>query len=117
MNQDEDGFDESDTLTDRDLVVLVDEDGEETECVILAVVDHEGQDYAVLAPREQLQQSGEREEVELFLLEYHRDADGREIFAPIDDEERFESVRRMCADLVGTSEAGTPTFGGPVGEA
>lgn len=117
MNPDDDGFDESEELTDRDLVVLVDEDGEETECVILAVVDFEGQDYAVLAPRAQLQQTEDREEVDLFLLEYHRDDEGREIFAPIDDEERFEAVRRMCADLVGNAQAGAATFGGPVGEA
>lgn len=97
------GFDETDTIEDDDIVVLVDDEGNESECVMLAVIEHEGTDYAALAPVEQVC-DGEAEEMEVYLLEYGEDDDGNEWFAAIDDDARYEAVRAIYASLMESAE-------------
>ncbi|MCA9572370.1 MAG: DUF1292 domain-containing protein, partial [Myxococcales bacterium] len=58
MDEQELGFDDSHTLGEDDLVTLVGEDGAEVECVLLAVLEHEGATYAVLTPRTELDVDG-----------------------------------------------------------
>jgi uncharacterized protein YrzB (UPF0473 family) len=95
--QDE-GLDEGEDISDADRVTLVDEEGNETEFVLLAVIDVEGQDYALLAPEGQLGDDGDS--IELFIFQYDVDEDGEEAFSPVDEDGRYEEVRDLFAQLM-----------------
>lgn len=94
------GFDESEEIEDDELVPIVDDEGVERLCVVLAVAEVEGRDYALLAPAEQLSDE-EGEELELFLFTYEVDDDGTEVFGGIDDEDTYLKVRDFFSTLLG----------------
>ena len=94
-----DGLDEGAELDELDRVTLVNEDGEELQFVLLAVIEHEGQDYAMLAPEAQLvDEAGE--ELEIYLFTYDIDDEGLETYGPIEDDATYEAVREFCATLM-----------------
>ncbi|MFT4624585.1 MAG: hypothetical protein ACI8PZ_003244 [Myxococcota bacterium] len=95
-----DGFDDTDGFDPDEVVSFEDAEGNKYECVVLAVVEHEGNDYAMLAPASQLQE-GNSEELELFLFRYEVDEDDTELFSFIDDERTYEAVRELCEGLMG----------------
>ena len=100
MSKDEtDTFDESEEIEESDIVVLVDEDDVEHRLVMLAVVEFEEQDYALLAPEEELADESEPE-LDLYIFQYDVDDEGMETFQPIPDDDRFEEVRAFCATLM-----------------
>jgi uncharacterized protein YrzB (UPF0473 family) len=92
-------FDESEELDDE-IVTITDEEGNDVDCMVLAVMDVEGRDYAMLAPVEQLD-SDEGDEVELFIFTYDEDeAEGVEHFGYVDDDAMYEKVRQAFAELM-----------------
>jgi hypothetical protein len=101
-----DGFDETEGVEGDDLVVI--HDGEhEHECVVLAIAELDGQEYALLAPREQLSEPGEDEdeaELELFIFQYGVNEEGFETYEGVDDPELFERVRAFFATLIETED-------------
>jgi len=99
-----DDLDESSTITDEDRVTLVDPDGNEYDYVLLATLEVNGQDYAVLGPEEQVTDPS-REEVELSFFKIVTNAMGDEEFASVDDKSEFASVRDAVAELLGLSDA------------
>lgn len=94
-----DGFDESEELDADDLVTITDEEGTEWECAILAVVEHEGAEYALLAPVDQLEDE-ENEELEMFLFLYEVDDEGVQTFSYIEDDEVYEAVQKAFTVLM-----------------
>lgn len=92
-------IDELDEGEDLEVVQFTTEDGKEYTAAILAVIEHEGSDYAVLAPLDQLQDD-DGEELELFLFEYGEDEEGGEFFSYIEDEAIFNAVREAAAVLL-----------------
>jgi uncharacterized protein YrzB (UPF0473 family) len=94
-----DSFDESEEILDEDRVVIVDEDGNELPCVVLAVMEHEGEEFALLGRLDQLEPDA-GDEVEVFVFRRLDDEEGNEIFASIEDEELYEVVRREFALLM-----------------
>ncbi len=103
-----DGFDESEELAEDDLVTITDDDGTEWECAILAVVEHEGDEYALLAPVDQLEDE-ESDELEMFLFLYEVDDEGVQTFSYIEDDEVYEQVQQAFQVLMeqgGDDEAG-----------
>jgi len=98
-------FDESEEIEDDELVPIVDDEGVERACVVLAVAEVEGQDYALLAPADQLSDE-EGEDLELFLFTYEVDEDGTEVFGGIEDEDVYEKVRDYFSTLLGEQMAG-----------
>ena len=89
-------LDESDEL---EVVEFSDEDGNTYTAAILAVIEVDDQDYAVLAPVEQLEDE-RSEEMEIFLFHFTEDDDGNEIFSYIEDEAVFQKVRIAAAALL-----------------
>ena len=83
----------------EEVVVLVDEAGQEHQFMVLAVVEVDEQEYAMLATVEQLEQD-DGTELELFLFQYDLDTDGNEIFSAIEDDATFEKVRELCSNLM-----------------
>jgi uncharacterized protein YrzB (UPF0473 family) len=98
-----DGFDESEDLEADDLVTIQDEDGKQWDCAILAVVEHESAEYALLAPVDQLEDE-EGDEVEMFLFVYQVDDDGTQTFSYIEDDETYEAVREAFTVLMETND-------------
>lgn len=110
-----DAFDESEEIEDSDIVVLIDEDDVEHRLVMLAVVEYEDQDYALLAPEDELADDS-KPELDLYIFQYDVDDEGVETFQPIPDDERFDEVREFCATLIDTDVIPAMT-GGVVPEA
>lgn len=94
-----DGFDEAEEIFEGDKVTIVDEDGTRYECAVLAVMDHEDEEYALLGRLDQLEPD-DADTVEVFVFRRMVDDDGNEMFASIDDEELYETVRREFALLM-----------------
>ena len=101
-----DGFDESEDVESDELVII--HDGEsERECVVLAVAEMNGQEYALLAPANQLNDVPEDEEegeLELFIFAYSIDDEGQEIYQGIEDEAIFDQARAFFSTLIDTDE-------------
>lgn len=73
-----------------DLVVLVDENGEETEYEYLDTIEFNENEYVVLLPVEQ--DSNEDDMDEVVILKIVEDPDGEDSFVTIDDENEMEAV-------------------------
>jgi uncharacterized protein YrzB (UPF0473 family) len=97
-------LDESEDLDDDDKVTLIDENGVEMHMVILAVADHEGQDYALLAPEDQVLDE-DAEELELMIFQYDCDDEGNESFSSVDDESLYDKLRELFSEIVDTEES------------
>jgi uncharacterized protein YrzB (UPF0473 family) len=89
-----DAFDESEDLDDDDLVTITDEDGKDIDCAILAVIEHGGQEYALLSPVDQLQ--ADEESLDMYIFAYSVDDDGQQLFTSVDDDDTYEAV---CAEF------------------
>ena len=71
-----------------DVVVLMDEDGNETEFEYLDTVEMEEKEYVVLLPV--LENRAEAEEV--LILRVDQDDEGEDVFSSIDDESELNAV-------------------------
>ena len=74
------------------VITLTDEDGNDVEAQILAVIEIEelGKEYAAVLPMEI--QEEESEEMEALIFVYSEDRDGNPVFESIDDEEEHGIV-------------------------
>jgi uncharacterized protein YrzB (UPF0473 family) len=82
-----------------ELVTLVDEAGEETDFAVLAVIEFEGKDYAILAPPDQLDDDYEGE-MEIHVFEYKEDEEGGGEFSVIEDPDLEERVFAAAEELL-----------------
>ncbi|HHV29213.1 DUF1292 domain-containing protein [Acetivibrio mesophilus] len=73
-----------------DLVVLVDENGEENEFEHLDTIDYNGNEYVVLLPIEQSEEEKDMEEV--VILRIDQSADGEDSFVTVEDDEELDAV-------------------------
>lgn len=97
-----DGFDDSDEIDE--VVIIIDEDDNEQECLILAVIEHDdGQEYALLSPVDQVEQD-DGTEIELFILSIKTDENGDDSFGFIEDEEIYEAVKTVFSTLMEQAE-------------
>lgn len=92
-------FDESEGFDPEDLVTITDDDGVSLECAILAIIEHDGAEYALLAPVAQLQDD-DGEEVEMFIFTYEVEEDGTQKFSFVEDDETYEAVRQEFSVLM-----------------
>jgi hypothetical protein len=91
------GFDENETISDDDVVVLQAEDGSEVEHVLLAVIDLEQDSYAVLTPRALVDAD---EPGDLLVVRYLEDAQGVARFEPLEDASVIASLEEAMAHMV-----------------
>jgi uncharacterized protein YrzB (UPF0473 family) len=73
-----------------DLVVLIDENGEESEFEYLDTIEFNGSEYVVLLPVEQ--DDNEEDIEQVVILKIVEDPDGEDSFVTIDDENEMEAV-------------------------
>ena len=86
---------------DDEIVILEGENGEEIAFQVLAVVEVDGQDYALLV---EIDEEGELpEEFDVHVFKYKEGADGPE-FDDAVDEATFAKVREAAAELLDEPE-------------
>jgi len=78
------------------LIVLVDEDGEETEFELIDSFEFNGKEYVVLLPalnyEEENYDEDEEEEEEVIILKVERNEKDEESFVNIEDEDELDAV-------------------------
>jgi len=94
-----DGFDENEDVSEDELVQIED-DGVVYNCAVLAIAESEGQEYAMLAPADQLSDAEEEGELLLFIVQYTVTEDDEEIFSSIEDDATYERVREFFSTLI-----------------
>lgn len=99
----QEGFDENNEVTEDELVQIEDE-GVVYNCAVLAIAESEGQEYAMLAPAEQLSDAEEEGELLLFIVQYTLTEDDEEIFSSIEDDETYDRVRAFFSTLIESEE-------------
>lgn len=74
-----------------DIVVLVDENGEEIEFEHIDTIEMNGNEYVVLAPLEE-DVDEDREEEEVIILRVEHSEDGDDAFVTIEDDDELDEV-------------------------
>ncbi|HEY8349407.1 MAG TPA: DUF1292 domain-containing protein [Clostridiales bacterium] len=74
-----------------DIVVLIDEDGEEVEFEHIDTIELNGNEYVVLVPLEEEEDDGQEEE-EVVILRVEHTEDGEDTFVTIEDDDELEEV-------------------------
>lgn len=86
---------------DDDIVVLVDEDGQEVEFEHLDTIEMNGNEYVVLLP---LAGDEVAEADEVIILKIERSAEGEDNFITVDDEEELNEVFEEFQDRMDDME-------------
>lgn len=92
------GFDDSDELTDDDIVTITNEDGEQVECAIVAVIVHDGQQYVMMHPVGQLEEP-DIEEIDAYVYHYAVNDDELPVFSQIEDDDVFDAVCNAFGEM------------------
>ena len=107
------GFDEDPDLAADDVVRLEQADGTVVDWVLRAVVEHGEATYAVLAPRDQL----DDDEGDLLVTAYREDEEGTAFFEPLADDAVLAGLEDVLGTLMGFERSPRPPLAGPVAEA
>jgi len=76
-----------------DIVVLVDENGDEVEFEHIDTIEMNGNEYVVLAPfNEEEDESEEKDEEEVIILKIEHNEDGEDSFVTIEDDDELDEV-------------------------
>ena len=97
------GLDEREEIENADVRILVDDDGNELQCLLLAVLELDNAEYALLTPLEDL--DSETEEMEVYVFTYSEGEDGLEEFGEISDENTYNAVVAYASTLMETQAA------------
>ncbi|MGL5439458.1 MAG: DUF1292 domain-containing protein [Filifactoraceae bacterium] len=84
-----------DNMNDE-VIVLVDEDGNEVEFELVMSLEAQGNQYAILLPVEEL----EDEEEEAYIFRMEEDEEGEIALSAIEDDEEYEMVVSVYENLV-----------------
>lgn len=94
---DDEEDDEESDLEDEDdedgTIIITDEDGNDLECLFLAIIEVDSEQYALLTPLDDEDEDDETVPLEIFLFHYKVEEDDTEIFSDISDEATFAKVR------------------------
>lgn len=75
-----------------DVLVLIDEKGEEVEFEYLDTIEMDGNEYAVLLPVDEADDEEETETEEVIILKLATDESGEDSFVSVDDEGELQKV-------------------------
>lgn len=95
VQEHEDGFDEAPDVEQDDRVVLHTREGD-VPCVLLAVFAHDGRDFALLTPVDEVAD----DDGELLVCGYAEDEAGVPSFLPVDDDVDWDAVQRALGELI-----------------
>lgn len=74
-----------------DIVVLVDENGDEVEFEHIDTIEMNGNEYVVLAPLEE-EDTEEQDDEEVIILKIEHNEDGEDSFVTIEDDDELDEV-------------------------
>jgi len=75
-----------------DLIVLIDEDGEESEYEHIDTIEMDGNEYVILLPAGEEEEPDEQDAEEVVILKVEEDEEGEDAFISIEDEEELNRV-------------------------
>ncbi|MDF2840073.1 MAG: hypothetical protein K0Q99_845 [Clostridia bacterium] len=85
---------------EMDIILLYDEEGNETEFEVVASLELDENEYAILLPRDD-ERDPEAEEVEeAYILRIEQDENGEDVLVGIEDEEELNAVIEAYEELV-----------------
>lgn len=93
------GLDESSEFHAEELIELEDDDGTCRVFALLAVVEIDGQNFAMLSPHASMTSEDDEEPLEIALFAYEEDAEGA-TYSDIEDEALFARVQEYCIALL-----------------
>ncbi len=79
---------DNERFSDEDLMILSMENGQELECVVLAIYDVDNKQYIALIPSDKY----DDEDADIYLYGYSEDADGNPQLTDIEDDDEFEAA-------------------------
>lgn len=85
---------------EMDIILLYDEDGNESEFEVVATLEVEDNEYAILLPRDDSRDPDAEEVDEAYVLRIEQDENGEDILTGIDDEEELNMVIDAYEELV-----------------
>ena len=85
-------------MADAERVVLNGPDGD-VNFVVLAVLENDGADYALVCREDDMDGSGS------YVFGYQTDGDGTAVLSCVDDDERYDEIYHLFADLIYDEEA------------
>lgn len=85
---------------EMDIIMLYDEDGNENEFEVVATLEVEENEYAILLPRDDSRDPDAEEVDEAYVLRIEQDDDGEDVLIGIDDEEELNMVIEAYEELV-----------------
>lgn len=97
------GMDDSSEITDDDIVILVDEDGNETPFVVMALAEIDGVEYGLLTPQEQLEDD-DNDEMEFFVLIREPQDDDTELWRGVEDDETYQKAVAFFETMIVTED-------------
>lgn len=88
-----------------EVLILIDDDGQEHSFELIAELEMEGHNYVVVAPiDEEADEEAEEEEVDITILRATFDEEGNMYLADIEDDEEWEKVADAWQELVDSEE-------------
>ncbi len=85
---------------EMDMIVLYDEDGNETEFEVVATLEVDENEYAILLPRDDSRDPEAEIVDEAYVLRIEQDESGEDILVGIEDEEELNAVIDAYEELV-----------------
>jgi len=82
-----------------EIVTLVDEDGQEHDFAFVDSIEVDGEQYAILSPIDE-----EEESDEAIILKIGKDENGEDILFDIEDDEEWEKVADAWQELIESDE-------------
>lgn len=83
-----------------DIILLYDEEGNETEFEVVATLELDENEYAILLPRDDERDPDAEEVEEAYILRIEQDDDGEDVLVGIEDEEELNAVIEAYEELV-----------------
>lgn len=99
-----DGFDDSEEISEEDVLLFTDEHGNERDGLIVAVIEHEGGEYAVVQPLDQFQDDDDDDEAEIetYVFSVTTNEAGEQGYGEVEDEAAFNAVCDAFSELMDT---------------
>jgi uncharacterized protein YrzB (UPF0473 family) len=85
---------------EMDIILLYDEDGNETEFEVVATLEVDENEYAILLPRDDTRDPEAEEVDEAYVLRIEQDENGEDILIGIDEEAELNMVIEAYEELV-----------------
>ncbi len=98
------GLDDTWEVDPEEIITITDDDNKDHPCIVLGVVEHEGKDFVILAPVEQLMDESEDGAMETFIFGYTEDEEGEVNLEFIEDDDTYKAICDFWATLMEQGE-------------